>query len=584
MASRIWKSLLPLCFLGAPLLTAAAPVQTVSAFPLAGTLAGVVRDALGKPQMGAVVTLFDGRDRQCLRVVTSDVGAFSFGDLLPDFYSVRVTLSSFLPAIRDQIQVQPGMRRFLDVSLSTLFSTIQLADPNTARRGLMNDDWKWAVRSAGSMRPVLRILPAPSNSAHYGPVFTETKGLVRLSGGDSGTDAASEEGDFGTAFAFSTSLYDANQLQFSGNLGYTSSSGLPSASLRASYSRSFMGSTPEVSVTMRQLSLPVANGSDARLRTGTLSFADKEQVSEFVDLEYGLDADSISYIDHVNYLSPYARLSYHRKNTKVDLTYTSGNPQSGLGRSAPADDLERSVSAVLRVPRISLQNGRERVQRGENYELGITHTEGSREYRVSAYRESVSNAAVTVSGTGTAGFSGDLLTDLFSNTAVFNAGSFQTLGYTASVTQNLADSYKFTLLYTNAGVLVASADSAPVSTAADFRSAFQCARRTFVTMQAAGKVPVTGTRFTAVYQWTDGPIATSAHSYSTDEIHADPGLRVYIRQPLPSLFGLPGRMEITGDLRNILAQGYVPFVLTNGQQLLVVRTPRSIRGGVSFTF
>ena len=42
----------------------------------------------------------------------------------------------------------------------------------------------------------------------------------------------------------------------SGNLGYGSQTGVPSAAFRTSYSRTIAGGNPEVSVTMRQLYLP----------------------------------------------------------------------------------------------------------------------------------------------------------------------------------------------------------------------------------------------------------------------------------------------------------------------------------------
>jgi hypothetical protein len=63
-----------------------------------------------------------------------------------------------------------------------------------------------------------------------------------------------------------------------------------------------------------------------------------------------------------------------------------------------------------------------------------------------------------------------------------------------------------------------------------------------------------------------------------------PGMNVYVRQPIPGFGGLPWRVEATADLRNLLAQGYLPLNMTNGQQLLLVETPRSFRGGLSFIF
>ena len=51
-------------------------------------------------------------------------------------------------------------------------------------------------------------------------------------------------------------------------------------------------------------------------------------------------------------------------------------------------------------------------------------------------------------------------------------------------------------------------------------------------------------------------------------------------QPIPGLGILPWRMEATADLRNLLAEGY----LSLGQQVMLVETPRSFRGGLSFIF
>jgi hypothetical protein len=42
-------------------------------------------------------------------------------------------------------------------------------------------------------------------------------------------------------------------------------------------------------------------------------------------------------------------------------------------------------------------------------------------------------------------------------------------------------------------------------------------------------------------------------------------------------------MEASADLRNLLAQGYLPLS-AGGQRLLLVQTPRSVRGGLSFIF
>ncbi len=52
-----------------------------------------------------------------------------------------------------------------------------------------------------------------------------------------------------------TSLYGRNELQLSGNVGYSAHTGLPTAGFRTSFSRDGIG--PEVAVTVQQIYLPV---------------------------------------------------------------------------------------------------------------------------------------------------------------------------------------------------------------------------------------------------------------------------------------------------------------------------------------
>jgi hypothetical protein len=59
------------------------------------------------------------------------------------------------------------------------------------------------------------------------------------------------------------------------------------------------------------------------------------------------------------------------------------------------------------------------------------------------------------------------------------------------------------------------------------------------------------------------------------------GWNVYVRQPLPAMGAL--RMEITADMRNLLAQGYIT-AHSQARQAVLTNAPRAVRGGVSFIF
>src|SRR5207244_9341470 len=124
------------CFLLLPGLSSAASMSSLS-----GKILGMVTDSTGVPQMGAVVLLFNRADRPCDRALTDQKGSFSFEGLSAGVYSIRVSLSSFMPASKSNIFVQPGLRTLLNVNLAGLFSSIQLTYPNSEQRELLSDDW-----------------------------------------------------------------------------------------------------------------------------------------------------------------------------------------------------------------------------------------------------------------------------------------------------------------------------------------------------------------------------------------------------------------------------------------------------------
>ena len=154
------------------------PAWAITPIVPGGGLKGVVADIGGHPRMGAVVLLFNRQDKLIRRAITNGEGGFAFGDLLPDVYSVRVTLASFLPAIKNNIQVQAGRLRLLDVNLSTLFSSIQLLPlTNGDARSLMSDDWKWVLRTSSSTRPVLRFLPGANGDPTHERLITKCSAI-----------------------------------------------------------------------------------------------------------------------------------------------------------------------------------------------------------------------------------------------------------------------------------------------------------------------------------------------------------------------------------------------------------------------
>lgn len=574
------------------------PAQSLAISPpaLAGAISGTVTDSVGVPQMGATVFLFNKFDKLAERVLTDERGFFSFAGLFPDVYSIRVTLASFVPAFRNNILVQPGASSLLNVSLATLFSSIKLAYPGPGQRYPMSDDWKWGLRTSSATRPVLRLLPEWNDgrkTARRGPgAFSDTRGVLKVAAGDgdvmSGLGAG---GDLGTAFALATSFYGNTHLQLAGKVGSGSLSGIPSAAFRTSFSRDSEVGSPAVAVTMRQLYLPGrmgGAGSDTNLpalRSMTLDFDDRTELSDDLTLQYGFSLDSVSFMDRLNYFSPYARLTYSAgPSGTLVFSYTSGNARPDLaGAGAAGTELQRDLNTLAFFPRVSMRDGQAKVQRGEEYEISYSRTFGSRRVEVSAYHEVVSNAALTMDDPSGVFAGNDLLPDLVSGNAVFDAGDYQSSGYTAAITQNLGEWFNATLMYGSIGTLTADSTQLRRGDPDELRAMIHAGRRHAATIRLAATLPDAGTHLITSYQWSDQNALTPGHIYSTQSIRPEPGLNIYVRQPLPS-WGLPWRMEITADLRNLLAQGYLPLNVVNGRRLLLMQTPRAFRGGLSFIF
>ena len=85
----------------------------------------------------------------------------------------------------------------------------------------------------------------------------------------------------------------------------------------------------------------------------------------------------------------------------------------------------------------------------------------------------------------------------------------------------------------------------------------------------------------ADYGWTDFHALMPAHVFLTQTSNQDMGVNVFVRQPLPAF--LPWRMEMTAELRNLLAQGYLPLGGV-GVRSVLTNSPRTVRGGLSFIF
>jgi len=571
----------------------AADVGAIFAPVLSGQILGEVRNANGVVQMGAVVSLYNRYDELLRRGLSNQDGKFVFDGLTPDVYSIRVSLASFVPAFRRNISVLAGSDNLLRIQLASALSTIELVPLNSPEGALMSDSWKWVLRSSHATRPVLRLLPQTSSSrSSMASLFSDTSALVKVSAGD-GDPFGGASQDLGTAFVLATSVNGTSKVRVSGNVGYAAS-GFPSAGFRTSYRRDDQtGEGPQLALTVRQIYLPSLMGSGGlgsdtpALRTASISSYDKMDILDIIHLEYGASLESISLLGRINHVNSFARATYDLGGTSaVKLAVSSGSQPVELLADGTQQDLNQSLNGDLaalgQVQRISRRDNQAAVERNKVIEAGYQAVKGSRTYRASVYAEEVSDAAFLMSGESGFMDSGDLLPDLSSLGTIFDVGDYRRVGYSASVTQALGDRVKVSVAAgrTDGLRIQESPDALPVNGDA-LRSEIRNTPRPWVAVEADASLPVTGTHLASSYGWADPSVLMPIHVSLTGRTDQQIGWNIYARQPLPTLGGM--HLQMTVDLRNLLAQGYVG-IQSNGRRAVLTNAPRAVRGGVSFIF
>ena len=130
-----------------------------AADPFTGSVSGWVKDERGITQMGAAIAVLASDGRLIKRVFSDQDGRFAAEGLFPGEYAIRVTLGRFLPLQQNRVLVEAGAQSLLEISLRSIFATLQLSMPLTGQVRDMTDEWKWTLRSAHAMRPILRFQP-----------------------------------------------------------------------------------------------------------------------------------------------------------------------------------------------------------------------------------------------------------------------------------------------------------------------------------------------------------------------------------------------------------------------------------------
>ncbi len=559
---------------------------------VSGAISGYVRDGSGTPQMGAVVEVL-GSAAQALKVFTDDRGFYSIASLLPGTYSVKVSAPSFLPSLREKIGVRAGAKLMVNVTLTTLFEAIQLVP---LRGPVDDDDWKWTLRSVAN-RPILRVLEdgttvvaqSGESAADHG-----LKGTLAFMAG-SPAQGFGSPADMSAGFAVERSLLSSGTLRLNGNLGYGADGQyIPAAVLRTTYTNRFNGVfEPSMSITALRLNSPDRHAMPgATLQALSLTSSDRIVLGNKVEIKLGSEFQTIQFMGRVHAFKPFGSADLHlTPDTVLEYQYTSSVPNTRLedrlshgplSNDRFGEDRFDSASSDLSetAPRVSMTGFSPAVERARHQEVSISQRIGKNNMQVAFYSDSIIDPALNGVGEITAE-SGGVLPDEYSGTFSVQGNDYATRGMRVVLQRKLLSDLTATLDYSYGGVLDLSRPDVQLQ---DAREWIRTERRQAVAAKFSGTLPKAKTRWIASYRYTGGHHAlTPVDLFDSSPGQSDPYLNLCIRQPIPASF-LAGHMEILMDLRNLLAEGYVPVMGRDGHTLYLVQSARSVRGGVAFSF
>ena len=532
-----------------------------------GSISGYVRNGAGIAQMGAMVEILGSAARD-LKVFTDEHGFYSISSLIPGTYSVKVTAPSFLPALRERIGLRAGATLTVNVTLNTLFEAMQLGP---LRGPADDDDWKWTLRSMGN-RPILRVLEDGSSvtasNAESGDRDLKAS-LSFLAGSPS--EGYGGVSDMSTGFSLEHQVFSGDTLALEANVGYGEGAG--AAILRTSYThKAANGSEPTVALTVRRLEAPDVSFHTQGLQAIGLTTTDNFNIGNVLELKFGSELQTVQFMGRFTAFQPFGTADLHLSpNTVLEYRYASSRPsQTYEGES---------IGVIGAGPRVSIASFSPALERAHHQEVSLSQRMGKTKVQAAFYSDRVSNTVLT--GVGGVADSGELLPEVESGTFSYQGRDLDTNGLRLVLQRKVAADLTATLDYGYGGVLDLTRSDVQLQ---DARQSLATVRRHAVAGKLSGRVPGCKTRWTTSYGWVSGQALTPVDMFNASPGQSDPYLNVFVRQPLPGFAFLPIHMEAMLDLRNLMAQGYVPVMGQDGRTVYLVQPARSVRGGVAFTF
>jgi hypothetical protein len=526
-----------------------------------------VRDSSGAAQIGAMVELLRPDLSVAATVFTDSKGRFSFPSVVPGKYALKAMGTSFLPSLRENLRVRSNT--VVNLTLNTLFEVVQWLPAEPRAANAQKDDWAWTLRSAAN-RPLLRWL-------EDGPLVVVTEGPGSSPKLKARLMATGQAGTFGeNGERFSATVEDtpseSRELLARVDFAPNSDAGMESM-LGFRQDLGFAGAVQSVAaLTIRpEVDAGAADGlEEAAMRTWeTMNLGDSLQaevgatqvLARFGSNSPGTLATAL----------PFANVGVRNGESAFRYRMTTMMPGSAH------DDTE----AAAWTPEVLERDGRLALEHGLHQEIGWERHTDTSNVALLVYADHVVNPLVEGYDHAAQGSTPPALYDTASGLLHAAGANYSTAGMQALLEHRLPHGNSVRLSYANGDALVMMASTRPMATAQILASAHARHAQTY-SLSLSGTLDGTKTQWRASYRWQPEDTVTRVAPFAIDA--AEPYLNLHFRQPLRLRTDGDSHVEALIDLNNLLAEGYRPFLSSDGSMLVFAQDQRSVRGGLAFTF
>jgi hypothetical protein len=322
--------------------------------------------------------------------------------------------------------------------------------------------------------------------------------------------------------------------------------------------------------------LPVDFGTGlGRLQIFQVRGGEELALSDAVMAQFGAETEAVQAGHNVTAALPF--MAVHLLDGRNEVTYS-------LATSSDLQGLT-DLAASGAVPAMAMQDGTLRLTHSLHQEFSVQRKIAGLQLEAAYFYDHFVDPILNGYGDASAAefSSGDVLLDPVTGAFRSIGPNYSGGGFRVFASRQMKGNVWTAVEYAEGpAIALPSTNFTGQTSFADALADVAPTRTQSVLVSMHGRVMGAGTTWNAGYRWQPEETITAVDPFNAG-MNA-PFLSVVLHQPLGSQNSSPDRLELEFMMQNILAQGYRPIYIVDGQTLYFAQAPRLVTGGLAFSF